>query len=71
MVISLFKWEAKVERCEEEFNNISKMIKKEMERFEAVRVEEFKSVFIRYMEDQLKHQIQVSIEKLYFLKYLY
>ncbi|XP_014292222.1 sorting nexin-2 isoform X3 [Halyomorpha halys] len=55
----IVEWEAKVERCEEEFNNISKMIKKEMERFEAVRVEEFKAVFIRYMEDQLKHQIQL------------
>ncbi|KAK9497297.1 hypothetical protein O3M35_004641 [Rhynocoris fuscipes] len=55
----IVEWEAKVERCEEEFTNISKMIKKEMERFEETRIKEFKIIFIRYMEKQMKHQQQL------------
>ncbi|XP_024081023.1 sorting nexin-2 isoform X2 [Cimex lectularius] len=53
------EWEAKVERCEEEFNSISKMIKKEMESFSDTRIKEFKSVFIKYMEQQMRHQMQL------------
>uniref|UniRef100_A0A0A9Y6R1 Sorting nexin-2 n=1 Tax=Lygus hesperus TaxID=30085 RepID=A0A0A9Y6R1_LYGHE len=55
----IVEWEAKVERCEEEFNNISQMIKKEMELFEENRVFEFKGIFINYLEMQMKHQLQL------------
>lgn len=55
----IVEWESKVERCEEEFTNISKMIKNEMERFEETRVREFKIIFIKYMERQMKHQQQL------------
>lgn len=55
------QWEAKVERCEEEFNSISKMIKKEMERFEVARVKDFKAVILKYLETQMSHQQQVGL----------
>lgn len=55
----IVEWEAKVERCQEEFNNISKMIKKEMERFEVERVKDFKSVILKYLETQMSHQQQL------------
>ncbi|XP_043503512.1 sorting nexin-2 [Polistes fuscatus] len=53
------EWEAKVERSQEEFDNISKMIKKEVERFELVRVEDFKKQLIEYLEAMLQHQNQL------------
>ncbi|XP_075216128.1 sorting nexin 1 [Lycorma delicatula] len=52
-------WEAKVVRCQEEFNSISKMIKKEMDQFEVTRVKEFKSVIFTYLEKQVTHQQQL------------
>jgi hypothetical protein len=54
-----FQWEAKVERGQEEFDNISKMIKKEMERFEVSRVKDFKAIIIQYLENMMTHQQQV------------
>jgi sorting nexin-1/2 len=54
-----FQWEAKVERGQEEFDNISKMIKKEMERFEVNRVKDFKAIIIQYLETLMSHQQQV------------
>uniref|UniRef100_A0A1B6LMV1 Sorting nexin-2 n=1 Tax=Graphocephala atropunctata TaxID=36148 RepID=A0A1B6LMV1_9HEMI len=55
----IVEWEAKVERCQEEFTNISKMIKKEMERFEIERVKDFKAVIYKYLEEQMSHQHQL------------
>lgn len=54
-----FQWEAKVQRCQKEFDNISSEIKKEMERFELARARDFKSTIIKYLEDQMAHQQQV------------
>jgi sorting nexin-1/2 len=54
-----FQWEAKVERGQEEFDNISKMIKKEMERFEVNRVKDFKAIIMQYLENLMTHQQQV------------
>jgi molecular chaperone GrpE (heat shock protein) len=54
-----FQWEAKVERGQEEFDNISKMIKKEMERFEVNKVKDFKAIIIQYLENLMTHQQQV------------
>lgn len=54
------EWEGKVQRCQEEFEIISKEIKKEIERFDIRRVTELKSIFIKYLEDQMAHQQQVG-----------
>ncbi|KAK0178264.1 hypothetical protein PV328_002231 [Microctonus aethiopoides] len=52
----VIEWESKVERGQEEFDNISKMIKKEVERFEILRVEDFKKQLTEYLETMLQHQ---------------
>ncbi|XP_022669913.1 sorting nexin-2-like isoform X2 [Varroa destructor] len=54
------EWEAKVERGEEEFRQISKVIKHEVEGFEVKRIEEFKNSIIRYMECLLETQQQLA-----------
>lgn len=54
------EWEGKVQRCQEEFDIISKEIIKEIERFDIRRVIELKSIFIKYLEDQMAHQQQVG-----------
>ncbi|KAG6794835.1 sorting nexin-2 [Apis cerana] len=55
----VIEWEAKVDRGQEEFDNISKMIKKELERFELVRVEDFKKQLTEYLESMLQYQNQL------------
>lgn len=55
----VIEWEAKVDRGQEEFDNISKMIKEEVERFELVRVQDFKKQLIEYLESMLQHQNQL------------
>lgn len=57
----IVEWESKVQRCQQEFEEISKEIKKEMERFDIKRVSEFKTIIIKYLEDQMAHQQQVAI----------
>jgi sorting nexin-1/2 len=57
--VEVVEWEAKVERGQEEFDNISKMIKKEMERFEVNRVKDFKAIIIQYLENLMTHQQQL------------
>ena len=53
-------------RSQEEFDNISKAIKKELERFELQRIKDFKSAFIAYLEAQLKAQDKVVYIFLYY-----
>lgn len=50
-----------MERGQEEFDNISRMIKKEMERFEVNRVKDFKVTIIQYLESLMTHQQQVTM----------
>jgi len=50
------EWEGKVERTQEEFESISKVIKKELETFEAARVKDFKKTIVKYLESLLSHQ---------------
>lgn len=52
-------WVAKVDRGQSSFNRISQMIKNEMERFEKHRIEEFKTMFIKYLENHMEHQAQL------------
>lgn len=53
------EWEAKVNRGQEEFENISKTIKQELEKFELARVSDFKASIIKYMESLLETQLQL------------
>lgn len=55
----IVEWEGKVQRCQQEFEQISAEIKKEMERFQVKRVDEIKAMIIKYLEDQMAHQQQV------------
>lgn len=48
-------------RSQEEFDSISKAIKKELELFEVQRVKDFKLAFISYLEAQVKAQDKVSL----------
>uniref|UniRef100_A0A1A9Z7W3 PX domain-containing protein n=1 Tax=Glossina pallidipes TaxID=7398 RepID=A0A1A9Z7W3_GLOPL len=54
------EWQVKVQRCQQQFEEISTEIKKEMERFELSRVKDFKNSIIRYIEDQMAHQQQIN-----------
>lgn len=58
-VTEVIEWESKVERGQEEFNNISKMIKTEVERFEIVRIQDFKKQLMQYLEVMLQLQNQL------------
>lgn len=53
------QWEAKVSRCEEEFQKVSKVIKIEYEQFEKTRIKDFKSIVTSYLESLAQHQLQV------------
>jgi hypothetical protein len=48
-----------VERCEEEFQKVSKVIKMEFEQFEKNRIKEFKTIVTSYLEALAQHQEQV------------
>lgn len=54
-----FQGEVKVTRCQQDFDEISKEIKREIERFEMNRVRDFKATIIKYLQDQMAHQQQV------------
>ncbi|XP_041984431.1 sorting nexin-2 [Aricia agestis] len=54
----IVEWEAKVERNQAEFDLISRVIKKELERFEEARVEELRATVLRYLEEHMRHQAQ-------------
>ncbi|XP_026687188.1 sorting nexin-2-like, partial [Diaphorina citri] len=54
------EWEHKVERCQEDFAAISAMIKREYAGFEASRVQEFKDTMVKYLEELMGYQQQVS-----------
>lgn len=46
-------------RSQEEFDKISKSIKAEVEKFEIVRIHDFKSNIIKYLESLLDTQQQI------------
>lgn len=54
------QWEGKVERSQEEFERISRAIKKEMEQFDVMRVKDFRDMVIKYLEDLMTSQQQVG-----------
>ncbi|XP_050421935.1 sorting nexin-2 isoform X2 [Adelges cooleyi] len=53
------EWEAKLSRCQDEFDQISKTIKIEFEQFEINRIKEFKTVISSYLEEMISHQTQI------------
>ncbi|KAL7741105.1 hypothetical protein ACLKA6_018138 [Drosophila palustris] len=53
------EWQGKVQRCQQQFDDISAEIKREMERFEISRVKDFKANIIKYIEVQMAHQQQI------------
>lgn len=55
----VLEWEAKVERGQEEFDNVSRVIRTEMDRFELARIADFKSSVVRYFEFLLDTQQQL------------
>jgi len=53
------KLEHRVEKAQEEFDVISKSIRKEVERFELQRYHDFKAAIISYLESVMNNQQQV------------
>lgn len=49
-----------MERSQEEFERISRAIKKEMEQFDVMRVKDFRDMVIKYLEDLMTSQQQVG-----------
>ncbi|VVC97004.1 unnamed protein product [Leptidea sinapis] len=45
------RWESKVERSKQEFDTISRVIKKELERWEEIRITELRDTVLRYLEE--------------------
>ncbi|CAG4947657.1 sorting nexin-2 [Colias croceus] len=54
----IIEWESKVERGQQEFDQISRVIKKELERWEEIRISELRATILRYLEEHMKHQAQ-------------
>lgn len=46
-------------RGQEEFEAISKTLRQEVERFESIRIKDFKSNIVKYMESLLETQQQL------------
>ncbi|KAH8039663.1 hypothetical protein HPB51_008256 [Rhipicephalus microplus] len=55
----VLEWEAKVERGQEEFENVSRVIRTEMDRFELNRIADFRNSVVRYFEFLLDTQQQL------------
>lgn len=49
-----------METGERDFEQISEMIKKEMDRFERTRIKDFKETLVKYLEALMLHQQQVK-----------
>ncbi|KAF9824466.1 hypothetical protein SFRURICE_001350 [Spodoptera frugiperda] len=60
----IIEWEAKVERGQQEFDTISRVIKKELERWDEVRLHDLRHALLRYLDDHMKHQAQVHTQYL-------
>lgn len=52
-------WEAKVDRAQEEFDSVSRVIRAELDRFELDRIADFRASVVRYLEFLLDTQQQV------------
>jgi sorting nexin-1/2 len=59
------EWEGKVNKSKEEFEQVSKTIKQEVKKFDAIRVHEFKDKITQYLNNLLNYQTTVSQLKLF------
>ncbi|KAK7115344.1 sorting nexin-2-like isoform X2 [Littorina saxatilis] len=50
------EWEGRVEKGQEEFEKLSKVIRREVSRFEAYRVEDFKNSIVKYLQNLMENQ---------------
>lgn len=48
-----------MERGQQEFDTISRVIKKELERWDELRLTELRAALLRYLDEHMKHQAQV------------
>lgn len=55
-----FQWVNKVEKGKDDFEKISKAIRKEVARFDKYRVEDFKDSVVNYLEQLMENQKRVS-----------
>lgn len=58
------QWEQKVDKGKDEFDRISKAIRKEVARFDKYRVEDFKDSVVLYLEQMMENQQRVSFATL-------
>jgi len=54
--------EMRVETSQREFDDVSKVIRKEMQRFEATRIEDFKQMIVKYLQTLMAGQQQIVTE---------
>lgn len=59
--IFVLQWEQKVEKGQEDFDKISRNIKKEVARFEKLRVSDFKDGVIKYLQVLMDNQEKVRL----------
>ncbi|OWR40754.1 putative sorting nexin isoform 1 [Danaus plexippus plexippus] len=57
----IIEWESKVERGQQEFDTMSRVIKKELERFEEIRLDQLRDTLLRYLDEHMKHQAQLNL----------
>lgn len=60
--VTYFQLEDKVEKGQEDFDKISKNIRKELARFDKQRFKDFKNTIIHYLEGLMNSQQQVSVD---------
>jgi len=58
----LSELELRVETCQRHFDSISSTIRREMRRFEATRIEDFKKMIVRYLETLMAGQRKIVAE---------
>jgi hypothetical protein len=56
----VLKWEQRVEKGQRDFETISATVRKEVARFDKLRVGDFKSSVIQYLQNLMEKQQQVS-----------
>ena len=60
------QWEDKVEKGQKDFEKLSKVIRREVSRFEAYRVDDFKNSVVQYLQTLMENQQKVGAGSLLF-----
>ena len=71
LFVIFVQWVKKVEKGQEDFDRISKAIRKEVARFDKYRVEDFKDSVVVYLEQLMENQKRVgcAINQLIYIEY--